>query len=810
MSFSGTSSNNNSNQESVTNSVKRWEEEMWDGGWDGIGDKIDPIVSQGEESGREEGEDSMMTPMRNQNFKAFQDMEAISNLSEAREEDEEGSAISHVSPSIASNRSSSYQNSTLRPHHRNKDPSDRFQSFPSTQAPKLSKSYSNPTPSLTVSHSPETEFHSRRAKSSISSTDSKPVSSHSLPYPYAYSYLSSPPRLGRHPDEKRRGSDGDLPSRLRSSGSEEGTSIRLVIDGGFRDFEQEVNEGLEKARKSFDEGSMMDDEREDLFSSGGSGSLTGGGGGGSNTSRKGLVGGLETIRESHSREASLNGGVVKGFVGEVMKHVGNGNQNKKVSSLPVMLNTASKSTLMTTTTTNTSSPSSPPTPSSPSMPIQKPHSASHRGSIPTVSPNTPSSTLIEIISTNSSISNSLNSYSSSNSSIPQMTKIEGNGPSAIRSAVEEEKKFRNGRRVSIGGTTIEERAFQLSRKLWEEDENVLKREKIAEFLGGLGDFKSFTRENWIKNFDFRNLSLEISLRKLFEKLVLWKVESQMVDRILESFARRWWEGNEGHVLGNPDVVHSISYSILLLNTDLHVVESKEKMSQKQFVKNTMGAIHQSRSSELEGVMDNRIGIGEENWKLKSRSVVSLRLADGTSENQTMGEMIGGGLDLRRGSLDQSYPSSDLSSINNFSQGALNPIIKRLSSSNLTSSPSTSFRSTSGGIPRSKRSGSLGSWKENFVGGSADGSGSIVNSPNVAEFNLKEEILNGGNGNGGISGNSSMIKLPRLNTANSDTSNHASTSGGFMGGLVYSKWWDGEIEGILKVCCMTLWRVLRNE
>jgi hypothetical protein len=42
--------------------------------------------------------------------------------------------------------------------------------------------------------------------------------------------------------------------------------------------------------------------------------------------------------------------------------------------------------------------------------------------------------------------------------------------------------------------------------------------------------------------------------------------------------------------GFADVVHAVVYSLLLLNTDLHVVESTSRMTAKQFVRNTMNTI----------------------------------------------------------------------------------------------------------------------------------------------------------------------------------------------------------------------------
>jgi hypothetical protein len=43
----------------------------------------------------------------------------------------------------------------------------------------------------------------------------------------------------------------------------------------------------------------------------------------------------------------------------------------------------------------------------------------------------------------------------------------------------------------------------------------------------------------------------------------------------------------------PDVVHTICYSLLLLNTDLHLADIDQKMTRSQFVKNTMPTIRRS-------------------------------------------------------------------------------------------------------------------------------------------------------------------------------------------------------------------------
>lgn len=52
------------------------------------------------------------------------------------------------------------------------------------------------------------------------------------------------------------------------------------------------------------------------------------------------------------------------------------------------------------------------------------------------------------------------------------------------------------------------------------------------------------------------------------------------------------ERGEGKLMPSSlDVVHALSYSILLLNTDLHIVDTTSRMSRSQFIKNTMETLN---------------------------------------------------------------------------------------------------------------------------------------------------------------------------------------------------------------------------
>ncbi|KAF7731518.1 hypothetical protein EC973_009282 [Apophysomyces ossiformis] len=116
-----------------------------------------------------------------------------------------------------------------------------------------------------------------------------------------------------------------------------------------------------------------------------------------------------------------------------------------------------------------------------------------------------------------------------------------------------------------------------ARRIWEEDETVYP--------------------------DFDHVAEWIGNGKFCGKLHL-KAETQQIDRILERFAIRYWECNPDSIFGNPeskDIIHAIVYSLLLLNTDLHVAQGeRKKMSRSAFVRNTMNAIRAQCSNESFG------------------------------------------------------------------------------------------------------------------------------------------------------------------------------------------------------------------
>ncbi|KIK67463.1 hypothetical protein GYMLUDRAFT_217799 [Collybiopsis luxurians FD-317 M1] len=139
------------------------------------------------------------------------------------------------------------------------------------------------------------------------------------------------------------------------------------------------------------------------------------------------------------------------------------------------------------------------------------------------------------------------------------------------------------------GVDLDARGQELASRCWNEDEEFLSKEKIAEWLGGNGRINKVALQHYMSNFDFSNLRLDMAFRRLCAKLYL-KAETQQVDRILEEFSKRYWECNPNTVYGSFNIVHAVAYSLLLLNTDLHVAELSSRMSRNQFVRNTLAAI----------------------------------------------------------------------------------------------------------------------------------------------------------------------------------------------------------------------------
>ncbi|KAF3004980.1 hypothetical protein E8E13_008208 [Curvularia kusanoi] len=128
-----------------------------------------------------------------------------------------------------------------------------------------------------------------------------------------------------------------------------------------------------------------------------------------------------------------------------------------------------------------------------------------------------------------------------------------------------------------------------AQKIYSGNETALQKSQAATILGDVTLNSARIRKAFMDLFDWTGFTILAAMRDMCGRIVL-KAETQQVDRILMSLSERWCECNPSHGFKEVDVVHTICYSILLLNTDLHVADIETRMTRSQFVKNTLPTV----------------------------------------------------------------------------------------------------------------------------------------------------------------------------------------------------------------------------
>ncbi|KAI8096876.1 uncharacterized protein BX664DRAFT_356186 [Halteromyces radiatus] len=135
------------------------------------------------------------------------------------------------------------------------------------------------------------------------------------------------------------------------------------------------------------------------------------------------------------------------------------------------------------------------------------------------------------------------------------------------------------------------KAKETAKRIWDGDHSFMPAHRVAEWLGQTNQLNAETLVCYMDLFYFTNMQLDSAFRKLCSKLY-FKAEAQQIDRILEVFAHRYWDCNPQSLFTCADVVYAVVYSILLLNTDLHVAKGNHhRMTKQEFINNTMMAVH---------------------------------------------------------------------------------------------------------------------------------------------------------------------------------------------------------------------------
>ena len=155
-----------------------------------------------------------------------------------------------------------------------------------------------------------------------------------------------------------------------------------------------------------------------------------------------------------------------------------------------------------------------------------------------------------------------------------------------------------------GNQPLADQAAELAQRCWDEDETfsggIRRGLEIREFCLALL-VRSALKTNpshklnrlalraYLNRFDFSRLRLDVAFRHLCQKLYL-KAETQQVDRILDQFSQRYSIINQNLLYGSADIVHIVTYTLLLLQYRPSRCPWAYAEYEDEFVKDAMSAV----------------------------------------------------------------------------------------------------------------------------------------------------------------------------------------------------------------------------
>ena len=109
---------------------------------------------------------------------------------------------------------------------------------------------------------------------------------------------------------------------------------------------------------------------------------------------------------------------------------------------------------------------------------------------------------------------------------------------------------------------------------------------VGDYLGERDDPMLAVMHAYVDALDFTSLTLDDAIRKFLEGFRL-PGESQKIDRLMEKFAERYHKLNPT-VYKSADTAYVLAFSVIMLNTDAHNPQVKNKMTKEGFIRNNRG------------------------------------------------------------------------------------------------------------------------------------------------------------------------------------------------------------------------------
>ncbi|KAJ1302688.1 hypothetical protein OPQ81_003004 [Rhizoctonia solani] len=150
----------------------------------------------------------------------------------------------------------------------------------------------------------------------------------------------------------------------------------------------------------------------------------------------------------------------------------------------------------------------------------------------------------------------------------------------------------------------DDNAKVFAERAWKEDPGFVEREKLVEWLGSPSEIRQQALGYYMAHFTFGGFEIDEAIRQLCNKLYI-KGETQQIDRVLEAFSEHYILQNPESLWQVADIVHVVSFAIILLNTDLQAAELNSHITSSRFVDNAIEAIRtQLRQETLNSPMSN--------------------------------------------------------------------------------------------------------------------------------------------------------------------------------------------------------------
>jgi len=165
---------------------------------------------------------------------------------------------------------------------------------------------------------------------------------------------------------------------------------------------------------------------------------------------------------------------------------------------------------------------------------------------------------------------------------------------------------------------------------------------IGDYLGERDEPMLSVMHAYVDAMDFTDQTLDEGIRKFLEGFRL-PGESQKIDRLMEKFAERFCKQNPGEYK-SADTAYVLAFSVIMLNTDAHNPQVKNKMTKEGFLRNNRGIDDGADlpKEHLENLYDrivnNEIRMKDEDPELLAQKA-EMNAKDGASSfNRTMKDM----------------------------------------------------------------------------------------------------------------------------------------------------------------------------